>query len=75
MDEESTSAGSSSDNELSDESSSSNDQQFCAGEKRRQKQSCKTYFEGQSRMPYQLRRRFRTSMDGNETVLDGVCKQ
>ena len=33
------------------------------------------YFEGQSRMPYQLRKRLHNSMDGNEAVLDGVCKQ
>ena len=82
MDEDSSSVSDSSisecDSELEESMSGSStfgDQQYGAGEKRRRKQSSKTYFEGQSRMPYRLSKRLRNSMDGNETILDGVCKQ
>ena len=71
MDEESTSAGSSSDTELSDESSS-DDQHYGKTETKAKLQNL---FSRPVRMPYRLRKRLRNSMDGNETVLDGVCKQ
>ena len=78
MDEESSSTPSStseSDSELGETSSTTDGQYYGAGEKPRQIQSSKTYFEGRSRMPYRLRKRLSMSMDGNETVLEGVCKQ
>ena len=81
MDEDLTSAESSisecdtEPDEASELDEASDDQHYGAAEKQRREQACKNYFEGQSRKPYRLRKRLRNSMDGNEVVLDGVCKQ
>ena len=56
-------------------SPSENEERYGAGEKRRRKESRKTFFEGQARKPYRLRKRLRCSLEDNDTVIDGVCKQ
>ena len=56
-------------------SPSENEEQYGAGEKRRREKSRKTFFEGQARKPYRLRKRLRRSMEDSDTVIDGVCKQ
>ena len=56
-------------------SPSENEERYGAGEKRRRKESRKTFFEGQARKPYRLRKRLHCSLEENDTVIDGVCKQ
>ena len=56
-------------------STSGNEEQYGAGEKRRREQSRKTFFEGQSRKPYRLRKRLRRFLEDSNTVIDGVCQQ
>ena len=56
-------------------SPSENEERYGAGEKRRRKESRKTFFEGRARKPYRLRKRLRCSLEDNDTVIDGVCKQ
>ena len=54
---------------------SENEERYGVGEKCRQKESRKTFFGGQARKPYRLRKRLRCSLEDNDTVIDGVCKQ
>ena len=56
-------------------SSSSPEEQYGAGAKRRRKKSRKTFFEGEARKPYRVRKSLRRSLEDNDTGIDCVCKQ